>query len=205
MTIDRRRLLAGSIAGAATLALNGAPAWAQSFPTVEEVLFDPQIPALGNPKGDVTIAEFFDYQCPYCKKGHADLKKVLEKDGNVRLVMKDWPIFGEVSFHAANMVLAAQETDQYEKAMDALMATPGRLQKKQIDELLAQAGIDLAALQKGYKKIRVRIDGILNRNMDQANAFGFGGTPSFIVGTRIFHGVMDEKALTQAIADARAG
>ncbi|WP_019173300.1 DsbA family protein [Pseudaminobacter salicylatoxidans] len=205
MTIDRRRLLAGSIAGAATLALNGAPAWAQSFPTVEEVLFDPQIPALGNPKGDVTIAEFFDYQCPYCKKGHADLKKVLEKDGNVRLVMKDWPIFGEVSFHAANMVLAAQETDQYEKAMDALMATPGRLQKKQIDELLAQAGIDLAALQKGYRKIRVRIDGILNRNMDQANAFGFGGTPSFIVGTRIFHGVMDEKALTQAIADARAG
>jgi len=205
MTIDRRRLLAGSIAGAATLALNSAPAWAQSFPTVEEVLFDPQIPALGNPKGDVTIAEFFDYQCPYCKKGHADLKKVLEKDGNVRLVMKDWPIFGEVSFHAANMVLAAQETDQYEKAMDALMATPGRLQKKQIDELLAQAGIDLAALQKGYKKIRVRIDGILNRNMDQANAFGFGGTPSFIVGTRIFHGVMDEKALTQAIADARAG
>jgi len=205
MTIDRRSLLAGSMAGAATLVLSGAPAPAQSFPTVEEVLFDPQIPVLGNPKGDVTIAEFFDYQCPYCKKGHPALMKAVKKDGNVRLVMKDWPIFGEASFHASNMVLAAQETDQYELAMHALMATPGRLRTRQIDELLAKAGIDLAALQKGYKRIRGRIDGILNRNMDQANAFGFGGTPSFIVGTRIFHGVMDEKALTRAIADARAG
>lgn len=200
--LNRRQLL--TAAGAAAFALPAAFANAQNYPSVEEVLFDAEIPALGNPKGDVTIVEYFDYQCPYCKRSHPDLMKVVKKDGNVRLVMKDWPIFGAPSVHAASLVLA-QTGDAYEKAMDALMATTARLTDKQIDAALKGAGFDPAVMQAAFKKDQTRIEGILARNMDQANAFGFGGTPSFIVGTKLFHGVMDEKALTEAIAGARAG
>jgi protein-disulfide isomerase len=202
--LNRRQLLTASAAGAAAFALPAAFANAQNYPSVEEVLFDAEIPALGNPKGDVTIVEYFDYQCPYCKRGHPDLMKVVKKDGNVRLVMKDWPIFGAPSVHAASLVLS-QSGGDYEKAMDALMATKARLTDKQIDAALKGAGFDPAVMQAAFKKDQTRIDGILARNMDQANAFGFGGTPSFIVGTKLFHGVMDEKALTEAIAGARAG
>lgn len=201
--LNRRQLLTASAAGAAALALPISFASAQDYPSVEEVLFDREIPVLGNPKGDVTIVEYFDYQCPYCKKGHPDVMRAVKKDGKVRLVMKDWPIFGAPSVHAASLVLA--QAGDYEKAMDALMATKARLTNKQIDAALKAAGLDPAAMQAAFKKDQKRIDGILTRNMDQANAFGFGGTPSFIVGSKLFHGVMDEKALTAAITEARAG
>lgn len=202
--MNRRQLLAAAAAGTAGLVLPALPAYAQNYPSVEEVLFDAEIPVLGNPKGDVTIVEYFDYQCPYCKKGHADVMKAVKQDGKVRLVLKDWPIFGAPSVRAASLVLA-QTGGKYQKAMDALMATPGRLTDKQIDAALKGAGFDPAAMQSAFKKDQKRVDGILARNMDQANAFGFGGTPAFIVGTKLFSGVMDEKALTEAIAQARAG
>lgn len=201
--LDRRHFLMGSAIAAATLALPVARGRAQNYPSVEEVLFDPDIPVLGNREGDVTVVEYFDYQCPYCKKGHPDVMNAVNKDGKVRLVMKDWPIFGAPSVHAASLVLA-QPRGGYEKAMEALMATKGRLSKKQVDDVLKKAGFDPAAMDAAFTKDRKRIDGILARNMDQANAFGFAGTPSFIVGTQIFNGVMDEKALTQAIRQARA-
>lgn len=85
---NRRHLLKATAAAAAL----PSPVLAQVELTVEEVLFDPQIPVLGKPDGDVTIAEYFYYQCPFCKRGHQDLIDVVRGDGNVRLVMKDWPI-----------------------------------------------------------------------------------------------------------------
>ncbi|WP_173931767.1 DsbA family protein [Chelativorans sp. Marseille-P2723] len=198
--LNRRDLLKTTAAGAAIAALT-RPALAQSYPTVEEVLFDPQIPALGNPDGNVTIAEYFDYQCPFCKRGHEELLDVVRQDGNVRLVMKDWPIFGGASLHASSLVLAAGEN--YEKALNAVMATPGRLKKEDVDAAIAGAGLDPKALWEAFRKDMERVDGIIARNMDQANAFGFGGTPAFIVGTRIYHGAMDRQGLIDAIAAAR--
>ncbi|GGE81560.1 DsbA family protein [Stappia taiwanensis] len=207
--ITRRNLLAGSAAGiaasAAGFTLLPAALQAQGMPTVKEVLFDPEIPVLGNPKGDVTIAEFFDYQCPYCKKAHPDLMEVVKADGNIRLVMKDWPIFGAPSFHAATMALAAQKSGAYPAAVAALMATDGRLSLEEINTALRGAGLDPAALQAAHDKKPDWINGILRRNDAQAEAFRFGGTPSYIVGTRIYNGVMDKKALLSAIADARKG
>lgn len=203
--MNRRELLAASVACGASLLLPAGVVLAQSMPTVEEVLFDPQIPVLGNPDGDVTIAEFFDYQCPFCKRGHPDLMKVVEDDEKVRLVMKDWPIFGEPSVYASSLVLALAGDVKYADALHALMATKGRLEKTEVDSVLAKAGFDLAALVEAYRKDSARIDAIVARNMDQANAFGFNGTPSFIIGTKIFHGAMDAKALTDAVAQARAG
>lgn len=198
--LNRRDLLKATAVGAATLSFPLA-ALAQVQLTVEEILFDPEIPVLGNPDGDVTVAEFFDYQCPFCKRGHKDLLDVVEQDGNVRLVMKDWPIFGLASVHASSLVLAAGE--DYEKALNAVMATPGRLAKEDVDAAIAGAGLDPEALWQAFRKDMDRVDGILARNMDQANAFGFGGTPAFIIGTRIYSGAMDRQALVDAIAAAR--
>jgi Protein-disulfide isomerase len=198
--LNRRDMFKVAVASAAVASFP-LSALAQVQLTVEEVLFDPEIPVLGNPDGDVTIAEFFDYQCPFCKRGHKDLLDVVEQDGNVRLVMKDWPIFGLASVHASSLVLAAG--DDYEKALNAVMATPARLQKEDVDAAIAGAGLDPEALWEAFRKDMDRVDGILARNMDQANAFGFGGTPAFIIGTRIYSGAMDRQALLDAIAAAR--
>lgn len=200
--LTRRYLLKATAAGLAAAALP-LPVLAQAELTVEEVLFDPQIPVLGNPRGDVTIAEYFDYQCPFCKRGHQDLVDVVRDDGNVRLVMKDWPIFGAASVHASSLVLAAGK--EYEKALHALMATKGRLGEEDVDAVLEKAGLDPQSLLAAFKRDQDRIDGIFARNMDQANAFGFGGTPAFLLNTRVHHGAMDKQALRDAIAAAREG
>lgn len=202
--LNRRQILAASVAGTAGMML-GTTAFSQNMPSVNDVLYDLDIPVLGNPKGDVTIVEYFDYQCPYCKKGHGELLDVVKRDGNVRLVMKDWVIFGEISTYAANLVLAAAEEGQYEKAMDALMKTPGRLTKEQVDQALQADGLDPVKLWATYKKHEAKIEGILLRNMAQGDAFNFGGTPSFVIGTRLYGGVMREKDLIEAIKTARAG
>lgn len=205
MTTTRRDLLQAALAATAATALpamaraQGAP----TGPTVEDVHFDPDIPVLGNRDGDVTVSEYFDYQCPYCKRGHDDLLDVVREDGNVRLVMKDWPIFGGPSVHAAGLVLAAG--DRYGEGLNALMATPGRLSREDVDATLADAGFDPAALAAASQRDMVRIDGILARNMDQANAFGFRGTPAFVIGTRIYNGALDRRTLVEAIDTARRG
>lgn len=202
--LNRRQILAASVAGTAGMML-GTTAFSQNMPSVNDVLYDPEIPVLGNPKGDVTIVEFFDYQCPYCKKGHGELLDVVKRDGKVRLVMKDWVIFGEPSTYAANLVLAAEEDGQYIKAMEALMKTPGRLTREQVDEALKKGGLDPVKLEATYKKHAKKIDGILQRNMAQGDALNFGGTPSFVIGTRLYGGVMKEKDLIEAIKMARTG
>src|SRR5215472_13992510 len=80
----------------------------------DSVLRDPEIPALGNPRGDLTVVEFFDYQCPFCKKLAPEITQVIREDGNIRLVLKDWPIFGDVSTAAAKLALATKYQNKYE-------------------------------------------------------------------------------------------
>lgn len=200
--INRRQMLAGAVAGATTLLLPEGAALAR--PISKEVLSDPDIPVLGNPRGNVTIVEFFDYQCIYCKWSFPDLMKVVERDGNIRLVMKDWPVFGAPSVRAASMVLAAKENGQYTQAMRALMATRTRLQDGRIDDALAKAGLDPAALLAAAKRRSGHIGGILARNKGQARAYGLHGTPSFIIGSKVYPGFHNEWALQKAIAEARA-
>lgn len=203
--INRRQMLAATAAGAATIAISGGGSFAQSMPSVADVLYDKDIPVLGNPHGDVTIVEYFDYQCPYCKRGHAELMRVVENDGKVRLVLKDWIIFGDNSAYPARLVLAAEKSGAYVKAMEAMMQTTGRLSKDQTDEALRKAGLDPKKLEAQYQADAVRIDAILERNMEQGEAFNFGGTPSFVIGTKLYGGVMKKQGLIDAIAQARRG
>ena len=167
------------------------------------VLRDPDIPAAGNPAGDITIVEYFDYQCPYCRKLEPELRQVVQDDGKVRLVRKDWPILGPASVTAARMALASKYQDKFIQAHDALIGNNSKLTEPRITELLAGAGIDMDRLTRDLAANATAIDAILARNNDQATAFDFKGTPSFIVGKFRVPGVLTMAQFAQVIADAR--
>ncbi len=171
--------------------------------TESAVLRDPEIPSAGNAEGDVTIVAYFDYNCPYCRKLEPELRQVVQDDGKVRLVYKDWPVLGPVSIAAAKMALAAKYQDKYVAAHDALMGTASRLTEPRIRELLGNAGIDVDRAVKDLETNAKAIDAILARNNDQATAFGFKGTPAFIIGKFRVPGALTMAQFDQAIADAR--
>ncbi|WGD53626.1 DsbA family protein [Bradyrhizobium sp. CB1650] len=171
--------------------------------TETKVLRDPDVPVAGNPNGDITIVEWSDYNCPYCRKLEPELRQVVQDDGKVRLVLKDWPILGPVSITAARIALAAKFQDKYHQAHDAMMGVSSRLTEPRIDELLAGAGIDMDRLKRDLTARARDIDAVLKRNNDQAEAFGFRGTPSFIVGKFRVPGVLTMTEFEQVIADAR--
>jgi protein-disulfide isomerase len=170
----------------------------------DSVLRDPDIPSLGNPNGDLTIVEFFDYQCPYCKKLAPQLAKLVQEDGNIRIVLKDWPIFGDDSVAAAKLALAAKYQNKYAEAHDALIGANGKLTAVTVNDLLAKAGVDVAAATADLQTHEKSIDDLLARNAAQADAFGFDGTPGSIVGTFRVPGVVEMKVLKMIVADARA-
>jgi protein-disulfide isomerase len=167
------------------------------------VLRDPDIPVIGNANGDITIVEYYDYNCPYCRKVAPEIRQVVQDDGKVRLVLKDWPILGEVSKIAARMALAAKYQDKFVEAHDALIGVASRLTEPRIRELLAGAGINMDRLNGDLTAKAKEIDAILARNNDQAMAFEFRGTPSFIVGKFRVPGVLTMAQFEQVIADAR--
>jgi protein-disulfide isomerase len=171
--------------------------------TESAVLRDSEIPLAGNADGDVTIVEYFDYNCPYCRKVEPELRQVVQDDGKVKLVYKDWPVLGPVSIAAARLALATKYQDKYVAAHDALMGTASRLTEPRIRELLAGAGIDVDRAAKDLETNAKAIDAILARNNDQATAFGFKGTPSFIIGKFRVPGVLTMAQFELAIADAR--
>jgi protein-disulfide isomerase len=167
------------------------------------VLHDPDIPVAGNPGGDISIVEYFDYECPYCRKLEPELRQVVHDDGKVRLIWKDWPILGPMSIIATRMVLASRYQDKFIQAHDALMALNSRLTEPRINEVLAGAGIDMDRLNRDLATNEASIKAVVVRNNDQATAFGFKGTPSFIVGKFRVPGILTMKEFGQVIADAR--
>ena len=203
----RREALGLLGAGALLLGVAPGPALGQSDDetvlTEALVLRDPDIPAAGNIDGDITIVEYFDYQCPYCRKLEPELRQVVQDDGKVRLVLKDWPILGPVSVIAARMALASKFQDKYIQAHEALIGVNSKLTEPRMRELLAGAGIDVDRLNSDLVTNAKAIDAIIARNSDQATAFGFKGTPSFIVGKFRVPGILTMAEFDQVIADAR--
>ena len=207
--LNRRSALGvlGSGAAMAAAAAMSRPAFAEGDDekvlTEALVLRDPDVPVAGNASGDITIVEWFDYQCPYCRKVEPELRQVVQDDGKVRLVLKDWPILGPVSVVAARMALACKFQDKYNEAHDALIGVNSKLTEPRINELLTGAGIDLDRAKRDLAANATAIDAILARNNDQATAFGFRGTPAFIVGKFRVPGALTIAEFEQVIADAR--
>lgn len=190
--------LAGGIAAAGLL-----PSQGMAQPSPEAVFDDPAGPVLGNPEGDVTIVEYFDYQCPYCKTNHPVLKELVRRDGRIRLLPKDWPIFGAASLRASQMALGAHRDGRYAQAHDALMTAQGPLDATRIDRILDRAGLSPQTVEASYNRNRGDLDAYLGRNAAQAAGFGFPGTPAFIVGFTLYPGALDRRALQEAVARAR--
>ncbi|TCT44598.1 DsbA family protein [Martelella mediterranea] len=202
---NRRTLLKGMAASAGfTLLPFGTNVSAVAHePSPEMVFDDPAAPVLGNPDGDVTVVEYFDVQCGYCKRDYPMMRDVVARDGGVKLVMKDWPIFGPVSVFAAQAMQAAAELGEYETALDALMRSQGRLSHEQIEGILTGAGLDMGSLTTAVVRNEKKISDLLDRNYHQAEAFQFVGTPSFVIGKTIYPGVLNKSLLEEAIAKAR--
>ncbi len=204
--LTRRQAFGRLAAGAAALGIAPHAAVAHDDDKVLTealVLRDPEVPVVGNPNGDISIVEWYDYNCPYCRRIAPEVRQVVEDDGKVRLVLKDWPILGEVSKLSARLVLAAKYQDKFLPAHEALIGVASRLTEPRVRELIAGAGVDMDRLNKDLASNAASIDGVLARNNDQARAFEFRGTPSFIVGKYRVPGVISMKEFEQVIADAR--
>lgn len=207
--VTTRRAALGLLGGAILLGTHGemlaAAGAAKGDDVLNEaaVLRDPDIPAAGNPKGDVTIVEYFDYQCPYCRKIAPDLRALVKEDGKVRLVSKDWPILGPVSVYAARLVLATKYQNKFLEAQEALISLDTKLTEAIARDRLAKAGIDVDRAVADLQKNQDAIVAKLKQIDEQATAFGFNGTPSFIVGKFRIPGPITKEQFVLAIADAR--
>jgi protein-disulfide isomerase len=203
----RRQALGTLGASAAVVGLSSlAPAYGaeeDNVLTEALVIRDPDIPAAGNVDGDITIVEYFDYNCPYCRKIEPELRQVVNDDGKVRLVWKDWPILGPLSIIATRLALASKYQDKYIQAHEAMMGVSSKLTEPRMHELLAGVGVDMDRLRRDLDTNAAAIKAIVARNNDQATAFGFKGTPSFIVGKFRVPGILTMAEFDQVIADAR--
>jgi protein-disulfide isomerase len=201
-------ILAAALAftAAATLQLQKADARTSNENTLsrESILRDPRMPAEGNAKEALTIVEYFDYRCLTCKKVNPVLQQIVHDDGHIRLVFKDWPIFGGISIYAARLGLAAKFQNKFPEAHEALISLQGKLSEDNVLRTLAKAGIDISRAQHDLATNQKEIDAILARNQEQATALGFEGTPAFIIGHLRVPAVFNTANFEQFIADARA-
>lgn len=187
------------------LVMPGHNALTAQAPVDADAIFkDAAAPVTGNPKGDLTIVEFSDYNCPFCKRSAAALEKLAKEDNGLRIIHKDWPVLSEASIAGARMALAAGYQGKYAAAHAALMEIPGmRISQEQMRAAIAAAGVDMARLDADLKAHGAEIDALLARNADQAEALGLQGTPAFLIGRYIVPSALDYSDFKQAVAEAR--
>ena len=164
---------------------------------------DPNAPVLGNPDGDVTVVEFFDYNCPYCKRAMAEVQGLIAADPDVRLVYREWPILGEGSVFAAKAALAAREQGKYEEFHWALMGMQGRAEEASVLRVAEEIGLDVERLRADMDA--PEIEEHIATSMQLTQALGFNGTPSFVIGDNLIPGFVEEEQLRSAVDDTRSG
>jgi len=171
----------------------------------DAVFFDPTDPVLGNPKGDVTIVEFYDLDCPFCRALAPSLRQLIEEDHGVRLVLKDYPILGPGSELAARYALAAIKQGKYAEFHETVLAS--KLPEHQLDEGKIQGFATAAGLDVLRLKADAADPAVMKRIVDNralASKLGISGTPGLIVGDQIHGGALPLDALKKLVADARA-
>ncbi|WP_437360869.1 DsbA family protein [Inquilinus limosus] len=169
----------------------------------DEIFRSPSSPVIGNPQGDVTLVEFFDYQCGYCKRSQPDLERLVKEDSGLRVVLKEFPILGPASVTAARASLAAQKQGKYLDFHTKLMAFKGQLTDQAIFDTAKQVGLDLDKLKQDMNDPSVAAE--LRANMDLAEALGVQGTPAFVINDQIIPGAVGFDALKSQVDKDRAG
>ncbi len=159
-------------------------------------------PVGGNPDGDVTVVEFFDYQCHYCRQVMPSLKAKLQEDKKLRVVFKDFPILGADSVTAARAALAARKQDRYVPFHFALMTASDL----SLDGIMAVArSVDIDTRQLAADMNAPEVDAQIKANYALAHTLGIEGTPAFVIGDELIPGALDQTRLTQLIDEARTG
>jgi protein-disulfide isomerase len=166
-----------------------------------DLLNDASSPVAGNPNGDVTIVEFFDYRCPYCKQVEPILQTLVKEDPKIRIVYKEFPILGPDSTYATRVALAARKQGKYTAFHDAMMAAKGQISEDVILKVAETAGVDIAKAKADMNA--PDIDAIIKRNLALAEALEIQGTPTFIIGDTVFASATDLNNLKKMVANAR--
>jgi protein-disulfide isomerase len=162
---------------------------------------DPTSPVGGNPAGDVTIVEFFDYRCGVCRRVHPIVKELVDGDKNIRRVYKEWPILGADSVIAARAAIAAQKQGKYFELHTALMQSRTSLEEPSILRIAATVGLDVDRLRKDMGSAET--NAILQRNYELAEKLKLNGTPSFLIGDRLIRGGQDLESMRAIVAQIR--
>jgi protein-disulfide isomerase len=166
-----------------------------------EILRDPDSPVGGNPDGDVTLVEFADYNCPYCRRVAPIMTEAEAADPQLRVVYKEIPILGPNSAFAAKAALAARQQGKYVEFHRELMNAKGVAAEGLVLAIATKIGLDVEKLKADMEA--PQIQAAIDRNLALARALGINGTPTFVIGDRIKSGAIDLKTMQQLIARAR--
>lgn len=161
---------------------------------------DPASPVSGNLNGDVTLVEFFDYRCGFCKRVAGTVTQLQKDDSRVRVVYKDFPILGEASELAAKAALASKAQGKHQAFHEALLAAKGDMTKEQILHIATDVGLDAERLEADMTKPEWEV--VIDRNRALAKEVGITGTPGFIAGSELVQGTLDLRGLKDLIARA---
>ena len=169
----------------------------------QDLLNDPSSPVSGNPDGAVTLVEFFDYRCGFCKRSAGAVTQIQKDDPRVRVIYKDFPILGEPSELAAKAALAANLQGKHQAFHEAALASKNEMTKSELLRIAGEVGLDAARLETDMANPEWQ--SVIDRNRALARDLGITGTPGFIVGTELVPGALDVKGLKELIARASNG
>ena len=169
----------------------------------EDYFKDPSLPSLGRPSADVTIVEFFDYNCGYCKRALPDVEKIHAKDDNVRFVFMEMPILSQSSRAAAQWALAAHNQGKYFEYHAALMNHRGAKNENELTKMAEKIGLDIDRMKSDVAS--KELNDTLNKSIDVGRKIGISGTPAFIINNTLFPGYIGQGAMEKAIREAREG
>lgn len=156
----------------------------------------------GNPKGNVTMVEFFDYNCPWCKKVFPDVLALIDADKGLKVVLKEFPILGPDSEYAAKAAIAAGKQGKYLQMHEALYQHEGKVTKEAVDEIATGLGLNMEQLKKDMDSPGTAE--IIARNRELAQSLAINGTPAFIIDDKLFPGYLPKVELANAIKEVRA-
>jgi len=170
----------------------------------KDLIQGPGAPRAGAADPDVIVVMYADYNCGYCKRMEPVLANALKTDRRLAVVHKEWPIFGEVSEHAARVALAATYQGRYDAVHRAFMLSPTRLSDKDmVDTVAKQAGVDWARLTSDLKAHAADIDAILLRNEREAALLRLQGTPGLVINGYLFRGALSDEQLKDLVEKIR--
>ena len=158
----------------------------------------------GNPDGDITIVEFLDYRCGFCRRAFPEVEELVSTDGNIRIIVKELPVLGPQSELASRFAIATLQTegaDAYKTVHDALMTFRGQISEQSLERLSDQNGFDTAAITEAMESPDVT--NVINENRTLAQALRVNGTPTFVIGGQMLRGFLPLEGMSQIVAEER--